>query len=853
MGIILKINKSTFFTFVFLFFIQYLFAQTTIIRGTVIDNKTRETLPFVSVKIPGTNLGVSTDANGDFSMRINGNYQKISFAYVGYVSQTREITPGKEQTIKVLLKSDANLLSEVVVKSGRRKKYRNKDNPAVELIERVIANKDKNRIEGYDFAEYEKYEKMSFALSDLSEKFKEKRLFKNYQFLFQKQDSTAIGGEIILPLYMEERLSKNYYRKNPSKTKSKILATKKVDFDPKYIDQQGISAYMNRMYQDIDIYENNIFVVSNQFLSPIAPSAPTFYLYYITDTVVQDSEKLIELSFAPRSKGDMLFQGKLYITQDGKYAVKNADLSVHKSINLNFIRDFESKLNFDKNEKGQYYLNKSTLQINFGVSKTKGTGVFGERTVSFKDYKLNNPIPDSVFDGTMEEVLPKAAERTDAFWVDSRHERLAETESGIYRNIDSLQQMKSFKRTAELVTFLIAGYKSFGPVEVGPANTFYSFNPIEGFRLRLGGRTTTALSNRYYFEGYGAYGFKDEKWKFFISSTYSLNNKSIYRFPQNYIRASFQRDTKIPGQELQFVQEDNFLLSFKRGENDKLLYNDILKLDYVKEYENHFSYSVGFRKWNQKPAGSLQYNSSENGVPNRHEDLNTTELSLELRWAPNEKFYQGKIYRTPVPGPEPVFTARYTAGIKGLLKGEYSYHNLVGNVYKRFYLSQLGYSDVTVEGGYLFGQVPFPLLAIHRANQTYAYQLNSYNLMNFLEFVSDHYASINIDHSFNGFFLNKIPLIKKLKLREVVTFKGLYGGIRNENDPFLHNSLFSFPNNEEGRRSTYTLEKTPYIEASAGLSNIFKVLRVDMVKRFNYLDNPDVSEWGVRVRFKLDF
>ncbi len=226
---------------------------------------------------------------------------------------------------------------------------------------------------------------------------------------------------------------------------------------------------------------------------------------------------------------------------------------------------------------------------------------------------------------------------------------------------------------------------------------------------------------------------------------------------------------------------------------------------------------------------------------------------MELRYAPNEKFYQGKIYRIPVYGPYPVFTLRYTQGIKGLFGGEYNYGNLTGNIQKRFYLSQLGYTDMTVEGGYIFGQAPFALLAIHRANQTYAYQLNSYNLMNFLEFVSDHYASLNIDHSFNGFFLNKIPLLKKLKLREVVTFKGLYGGIRSENDPLVHPELLAFPANSEGIRTTYTLEKQPYIEGSVGLANIFKLFRVDLVKRFNYLENPEVSEWGVRARVKFDF
>lgn len=835
-------------------FLSFLSVAQTVVRGVVTDAKTRETLPYVSITIPGTSLGTRTDADGRYSMKISGDYSKISFTYVGYNQLVRSVVPGKEQTLNVQLQASAKMLNEVVVKSGRRKKYRNKGNPAVELIEKVIENKPKNRLEGYAFTEYEKYEKLSFALSHISQDFRDKRVFKNYQFLFKQQDSTAVGGETIMPLYMEETLSKNYFRKNPSKNKSIVLGKKKVDFDPKYIDQQGVSAYMNRMYQDIDIYDNNIAVVSNQFLSPIANSAPLFYLYFITDTISRGDTKLVELSFAPRNKGDMLFQGKLYVTLDGNYAVEGAYLTVHKNINLNFVRQFESQLEFSKNmADGHYLLSKSTLSIDFGISKNKGTGVVGERTVSFKDYKINQPAPDSVYEGPPVVIAKTTDDKKAVVLEQNRHEVLTQAEASIYKDIDSLQNMKSFKRTAELVTFLFAGYKGFGPFEIGPANTFYSFNPVEGLRLRLGGRTTPELSKRYYFETYAAYGTRDEKWKYFGSATYSINNKSIYAFPQHYLRTSYQRDTKIPGQELQFVQEDNFLLSFKRGENDKWLYNDLWRIDYVHEYENHFSYSIGFKNWRQTPAGGLRYNRLVNNDLVPIDRITTSEVSMELRYAPNEKFYQGKIYRVPVFGPDPIFTLRYTQGIKGILGSSYNYQNVTGNVQKRFYLSQLGYSDVTVEGGYIFGNAPFALLGIHRANQTYAYQLNSYNLMNFLEFVSDHYASLNIDHSFNGFFLNKMPLIRRLKLREVVSFKGLYGGLRQENDPLSHPSSLQFPVNDEGIRTTYTLEKQPYIEGSVGLANIFKLLRVDLVKRFTYLDHPDVAEWGVRARVKFDF
>ena len=312
--------------------------------------------------------------------------------------------------------------------------------------------------------------------------------------------------------------------------------------------------------------------------------------------------------------------------------------------------------------------------------------------------------------------------------------------------------------------------------------------------MRFGGRTTPNLSKRYYFETYAAYGFKDEKWKGFLSATYSLNDKSIYKFPQDYLRASVQYDTYIPGENLQFVEEDNFLLSFKRGNNDKYLYDLNYRFDYVHEYENHFSYAFDFQRQNLSPAGSLYFINSNNPQQNIH-NLYTSDLTTTLRYAPKEQFYQGKIYRIPVPNPYPVFTLDYDAGFKKVFSAPYSYQKLHARIDKRFYLSQLGWSDVTVEAGHTFGQVPYPLLNIFRANQTYAYDIYSYNLMNFLEFVADRYESIDIDQHFNGFFFNKIPLLKKLKWRETASLKAIYGGLSSENNPSLHPSLYPVPCN----------------------------------------------------------
>lgn len=827
-------------------------AQEIVVKGTVVEVDGKTPLPFVNVFIPGTTTGTQTDANGKYTIRMTAATDSLRFAYLGYKTVTLGVSDAPQQVMNVRLQTAARSLSEVVVKAGKKERYRNKDNPAVELIRLVIDHKDSNRIDHYDYLRYNQYEKLEFALSNLSEKVKNNRLTRKYKFIFDNQDTTKMEGKSLLPIYLEETISDVYYRRNPEKKKTIVKADKKVSFE-EYIDNQGMSAYLNHIYQNIDIYDNNMMLFTNQFLSPIANSAPTFYKYFITDTITTDTqEKLIVLDFMPRNKADFLLQGKLYITLDGNYGIQKADFTANKEVNLNWVREFRVFLDFDKSKDGKYYMSKTTMQADFGIFKGRG-GIFGERTVSVKDFVINEPQPDDFYKGPALVKPESAGLLGDTFWVANRHDSLTVAESKVYANIDSLQHMRSFRRTMDIATLLLAGYKGFGPVEVGPVNTFYSFNPVEGFRLRLGGRTTPKFNKNIYLETYAAYGFKDEKWKYYIGGTYSFTNRAQFEFPVRAIRANFQRDTKIPGQELQFVQEDNFLLSFKRGDNNKWLYNDIYNVDYLHEFNSHASFKVGFKNWTQQPAGGLTYFKGGPVTGLNVPELTTSELSLELRWAPHEQFYQGKVYRIPIPNKYPIFTLRGIAGVKGLFGGEYNYQNLTLNIYKMAYLSQLGFSEIVLEGGYVFGKLPFPLLTIHRANQSYSYQLQSYNMMNFLEFVSDHYVGLNIDHNFNGFIFNKVPLLKKLKLREVAAVKVLYGGLRPENRPENDPSLYKFPVDQHGFTTTFSLDKKPYIEGSIGIANIFKLFRIDLVKRFSYLDHPGVSEYGIRGRFKLDF
>jgi hypothetical protein len=826
--------------------------QTTLVKGVIRDARTNEPVAYATVFFDESSVGTTSDEAGNYRLETDQPYTKLKIMAVGYVPVSKELIAGTEQVFDFKLKVDAKQLNEVVVK-GQKTKYRNKDNPAVELIRKVIDHKSENRPEAFNYFEYEKYEKVQFALSNVTDKFQNRKAFKKFQFVFENLDTNKLEGKAVLPVYLKESISEVRYRKSPEAKKEIIKANKTVAFEG-YVDNQGMDAYMKYLYQDINIYDNNITMLTNQFISPIANLSPTFYKFFINDTITENNQKFIRLGFVPRNHSDFLFQGIMHITLDSSYAVAKIDMSVNKDINLNWVKELKINQTFEKKEGQGYVLVKDEFSADFGLSRGK-MGIYGQKIASYKDLIVGKQRPDQDYKGDAVETNDSANFREDEYWLHNRHNELSTSEKGVYTTIDSIKKVPAFKRTLEVMVILLAGYKSITPYfELGPISTFYSFNPIEGFRLRAGGRTTNAFSKRVVLEGYGAYGFKDERWKYYGGVTYSLTKRSIYEFPVRSLKASYQRETKIPGQELQFIQEDNFFLSFKRGNNDKWLYNDIINLEYLHEFKDHFSFSIGYKNWTQHAAGGLHYNTvNYNDGVNDVKQLQTSEMSLVLRWAPNESFYQGKTYRIPISYKNPVFTLRFINGTEGFLGGEYDYQNISLNATKRFYLSQLGYTDVALEGGKIIGKVPFPLLSIHRANQTYAYQLQSYNLMNFLEFVSDQYASVQLDHCFNGFFFNKIPLLRRLKWREAMSLKVLYGSVSSQNNPAKSGDLYQFPLTPEGVPITYSLESKPYIEGSVAIANIFKFFRIDLVKRFTYLDHPDISQLGIRARFKFDF
>jgi Family of unknown function (DUF5686)/CarboxypepD_reg-like domain len=829
------------------------FAQTSVsIHGKIVDDQTNETLSYASIQLPEANTGTRSDIDGNFRIETTKQVTYIRVVYVGYITKDVPVSPGQNELI-VRLSNNNTLLGAVEIKAGRRKK----DQKAFDLVDEVFARKDRNRKEGLRSYSYEAYEKLQFDLNNITDRFRNRRALRKFQFVFDNVDTNRVNNKVALPVYLRERLLEVYYRQNPKEEKEYVTAEKQAGLKG-YLDEDGISAYLNVLYQPVDIYDNNISLLSSQFVGPLSGIASSVYRFYIVDTVEYNGVRCADVFFAPRNKNDLAFMGNMLVALDSTYAVRRVQMGVSKEINLNWVNSLSIDQSFEfmgEGDNRRLMLTQDDISMDFQVLKSeKGRSLLAHKTVSYRNYTINKPLPDSLFrPGVASVSLPEFKQRGADFWQAKRHSPLSKTELGIYRMVDSVQDVPAFRRTAEIANLLLVGYRSFGGFDLGPVNTFYSFNDVEGFRLRAGGRSNTKLAENVLLEGYLAYGFGDKQFKYFAGMTYAFNKRKPLAFPMNQVTVSYQRETQFPGEKLQFIQDDNVLLSFRRGVNSRMFYNRTLLVDYVRELRAGLRYNFSFHRVQQSPGGTLLFDYD---IPDGTELLpyiTTTQFGLSLRYAPNEKFYQGKTYRIPISNKFPIINLGYRTGVKGILGGMYDFHSVNFSINKIFYVAPFGLSDWTLEGGKIWGTVPYPLLEIHRANQSFSYQLPSYNLMNFLEFVSDRYVALNIQHHFGGVFFNKIPLLRRLKWREVISFKGLYGGLQEHNQPSTANELIRFPSDEEGRTIMRSLEERPYVEASVGISNIFRLFRIDYVRRMTYTDLPGVSKWGIRARFKIDF
>ena len=847
--------KLLFITACLFFFNKTLLAQEkslTRIYGSVVD-EAGEPLPFVNISFSGTTIGINSGSDGKFYLESYEGTPNLKASFIGFEPQIKTVKIGESQNIAFKLKEISIELEDVVVVRGSKLKYRNKDNPAVELIKKVLDNRDKNRTENLDYVEYDKYEKVEFDFNNITQRFRDKRLMKKFQMVFDYVDTSEVNGKTYLGIFLRETSSKVYYRKDPQKQIEYKKGEKITGFH-QYLNSQGISHILDKMYQEVDIYDNSINVLTQKFVSPISPLAPVTYKYYIADTLEIEGEKLYKLSFRPRNENNLAFVGNLYITTNGDYAVKQVSMRVSDKVNLNYVDDVFIDQEFEKTDFGSYIIKVDKISIDFDLPGEMG--MYGKRTVSIKDRKINVPREDEIYANLQNTVdAPDATAKGDEFWAEARHMELSRSEQGIYTMVEEVKELPAFKRMMDLLFLVLIGYKDFGPFSMGPVNAFYSWNPVEGFRTRFGGRTNEKFSEDFQVNAFVAYGFKDEELKYSTEVTHWINKN-----PLNAVRVSYLKEIRNPGENLQFVVEDNVLLSFKRGANDKRVYNYKTQFEYMRELKHGLSFNVGAQRLDYEPAGFLSFEPGVAEVTGEYisreerktQVIHTSELNATLRIAPNEQYYEGVQFRVPIYNKHPIFTIQYDKGFKDVFASQYEYDRLSLGVFKRTYTAPFGYFDTEVEAKKLWGQVPYVLLNTPRANQTYSFQLRAYNLMNFLEYLSDQFVSVQYAHYFNGYLLNKVPLINRLKLRSIITFKGLFGKIGDQNDPTLNPNLPAFPINDVGQQTTFALDK--YVETSIGIGNILGFFRIDLVKRWTDLDRAGVaSGYNIRGRFKIEF
>ena len=832
------------------------------IQGVVTDSLTNEPIPYLSVFYEGKGVGSITDNDGNYKVETRKGWNKLTFSAVGYVTKVVNIIPGVTKNLNVRMRPDDIMLDEVVVKP-KREKYSRKNNPAVELMKKVIAHKKNNKLSENDYYQYNKYQKITMSLNDVTPEMLEKGMYKKMPFLKDQIELCEETNKFILPISVDETASQKIYRKHPKSEKTIIKGMSSTGVNELYATGDMLSTVLKDVFTDVNIYDNDIRLLQYPFISPISSSdAISFYKFYIMDTTFVDKDKCFHLTFVPNNSQDFGFTGHLYVLADSSYTVKKCTMNLPKKSGVNFVDNMDIIQEFEQLPNGEWVLKTDDMIVEMTLMKIM-QGFQIRRTTRYSDYAFDE-LPQQLFKRKGAEIKEAdAMMRGDDFWNQYRPVPLTQTESSMDMLVKRLEQMPGFKYVIFVLKAFIENFVETGTkehpskVDIGPVNTMISNNYIDGLRLRMSAQTTANLNPHLFFKGYYAYGFKDHRSKYMGEVEYSFNKKEYLprEFPKNSITFSYQYDVMSPTDKFLKTDKDNVFVSFKTSTVDQMSYVRNIALKYENETQFGLKTTVEVKHSTDEPTGGLAYITNDDQktlVP----EIQTMEASLAFRYAPGETFVNTKQRRIPVSFDAPVFTLSHTAGFKGVLGGEYNYNLTEIGLYKRFWFSSWGKIDMFVKGGAQWNKVPFPLLIMPAANLSYILQRETFNLINNMEFLNDRYASLDVSWDLNGKIFNRIPLLKKLKWREAIGFKMLYGHLTDKNNPMKHpgdSELFLFPT-RDGRPTSFVMDpKTPYMECSVGIHNIFKILHIDYVRRLNYLDHPDANKWGVRFMVMMTF
>ncbi len=807
---------------IILFFTLNLSAQKTVVRGTVTNAETGDPIPFVNIVFQHSTSGTISDFSGIYFLESQYPTDSLIASCMGYAPQTVAVRKGTQQVIHFKLLAVSLSIEEVVITPG--------ENPAFQVLRNISAHKKFNNPDRFSSYQYRSYNKLQLDMNNVGEKFKDRWVIRNFDFVFENMDSSEVFGKNYLPILISESVSHFYYQKNPSYEREVIEA-----FKISGIENNTISQFSGKMYQKLNIYNNFITLFEPGFISPIADFGRVYYKYVLEDSAMIDDSWCFKISFKPKRKLERTFYGYFWVA-DTSFAIKKVQLRVSPDVNINYLNDLIAINEYKRINDSIWFLDREELLLDFYITDNT-TGFFGKKTSVYKDIVLNQPIPDSITTLRTDTYIDEDNLRKDStYWNDNRLLELTEEEVGIYDMVDSVIQVPAFKRIYKLVDLLFDYYWVTGPIEFGPYYTFYSNNPIEGHRFRIGGRTSTNFSTKIRFGGHVAYGLKDERWKYGVIADYMFDKN-----PRIRLSFSFYHDMRQLGKSQNAFLDDNILTTIlRRNLNYKLTMVDQYNLEFEREWFQGFSNTLTFRTQSFYPTEyvpfAIQTETNETNEINR---LTSTEITLRTHFAYREKFLLGKFERSSLGSIYPTLDLDLTYSPKEIFNSDYEYYKIQLQISDKLEINPFGFLRYRITGGKIFGNLPYPLLELHDGNETYAYDPYAFNMMNYYEFVSDEYLAFWAEHHFQGFFFNRIPLLRWLKLREVVNGKLLIGTLSDSN-----RNVMDFP---EGLSP---LSK-PYVEAGIGVENILNLIRIDAMWRFSYLDNPNIQIFGLRVVLQL--
>lgn len=811
------------------------------INGIVVDSITKEPLAKVNVSLKNEKRHALTNDNGHFSLNYSKSKPVVLIQAMGYAPLQLDARHGLSDTI--FLVPSSTMLEEVVVKP-KKEKYSKKNNPALELLEKVKDYYAKHNPRKEPFYSYDKYNKMILALNNVKDEIGKEGA------LSSVAEYSPVTGKRILNLLIKETASTDIY--SDGKYKNVVRGRRDKGLDES-LGQDNIRRFMDDILREVDIFGNDITMLQNKFVSPLSRISPDYYKFHLTDTVVIGETVCSEVSFAPHNRESFGFTGRIYVPlNDPNPYIKKIVMRVPNAINLNFVESLYIVQNFVKDDKGNIIKKNDDLTVEFsvipgttGLYARKETTYSGISYVDTSDYKKYMSAEGESI------VLADADSRDDDFWQEQRAKKLNDAQAAIDSLRENLRKNKLYYWGEKIVSIMEKGYlptSSKSKFDIGPLNTFFSVNDLEGARFKIGGMTTGNLSKHWFSRAYTAYGLKDKKLKYGGEVEYSFNEKKYHsrEFPVNSIRVSYDYNTDQIGQHYLFTNPDNIFLSLKRKEDNLMTYRRLANVKYIMERRSGFSFEVGVRHEIQYATEFLPFKTGEDVSWRNYKQA---AMTLQLRYAPGETFYQMASMRLPINMDAPIFMITQEYGPKGFMGSDFSFNKTEISIEKRFWLSAFGYVDMIVKGGKIWSQVPYPALTWANANLSYTIQPESFALMNPLEFATDQYVSWDMTYFINGAIFNRIPYFNKMKLREVVSFKGYYGSLTDKNNPAKNSNLFQFP----ADANTSLMGHTPYMELSAGIENIFRFLRVDYVWRLTYRSAPNISKGGLRIALHFTF